>query len=363
MYNRFMLRWNIRLIIGVCLMVGGWVFAPMPAAAQVDPNLRTRLNQGPIIVDHTSLYLFDQIPGNYITSAGSIRLMLRHASVGHAIWDGGISCLQGNMAYNEECAQAGRHVPKYEPISWAFQDRGNPGYSPKIDDFVLQTQAQLSGRDIFMFKFCFIDYANPWCPGCTDSWSRLRDGYNQATTYLDDNATNKHVVWWTMPLTRYQGVAAGEEINQEIRNYVRQNNRILFDIADIESHTPDGNSVSVGGLEVAWDGYCSESGTNLSCHPVGAGAVPIAKGLWILMAQLAGWRPGATVTPSPGTTATPIPTTPLLTGDLDGDSNLDGVDLRLLMSRFNQVYPSYNLTGPATDLINIFDFNYLVSRI
>ncbi len=93
-----------------------------------------------------------------------------------------------------------------------------------------------------------------------------------------------------------------------MRQYAIDNDKVLFDVADILSHDPDGNPCYDNRDGVPYDnGNTSENhpddGQNIPAicphytteadgghlGSVSAGKIRVAKAYWVLMARLAGW--------------------------------------------------------------------------
>jgi hypothetical protein len=277
------------------------------------------VSAAPVVIDHNASTQFPAIPVSVINqltvSNSSYKLMLRHASVGNNI-SSGLNTLQNtNSLYNR--------------INFVFQDRGNPGWQAKVDDLVSQTAAQLNSFNVFTMKLCFIDQnimdPNP-LPGYANGW----EYYRTKMLWLEQQYPTKTFIWWTMPIMTSND-SQRNAFNTAVRNYVTTQSsgvtRYLFDMADIES---DGLKTIVGGSvtnEVLVGSYSSDGG-----HLSSLGADRVAKGVWVLMANVTGWRPGS-VSPTP--TITPKP------GDLNTDGAVDYRDHRLLLTQFGQT--GYNL--------------------
>ena len=210
-----------------------------------------------ITIDHLCTDL-SAIPDAALLDATAIRIMMRHASVGGNISDG----LDDIYDYDS----------KYDHSNWDFQNRGNPGWQAKVDDLVEQTAAQLEDFDVFTMKLCYIDD--------DASWEYYRDYMEQ----LEADYPDKIFVWWTMPITT-SGNSSRDAFNDSVRSYCEANNKILFDIADIECHNPNGVKQTDGsGRETLYSGYTYDGG-----HLNGAGRQRVASAFWHLMARLAGW--------------------------------------------------------------------------
>jgi len=125
--------------------------------------------------------------------------------------------------------------------------------------------------------------------------------------------------------------------NDQIRNYCIQNNKVLFDFADIESYDPDGNyyldrgtndncdydSDGNGSRDSNWaDEWCATHPDDPLCDPCGCAHSKSlncnlkARAFWWMMARLAGWdgtpdgaeegsqKTASTATPGQGETVT-----------------------------------------------------------
>ena len=212
-----------------------------------------------IVADHAATTLAS-IPDAALAPAASLRLLLRHASVGGNI-DGGLDTLQGQSA-------------KYDRSRWIFENRGNPGWQAKVDDLVTQAAARSSSYDVLTMKFCYID--------SDASFTYYRDKMLQ----LETGYPAKRFVWWTMPIETSSN-AARQVFNDQVRAYARANGKVLFDIADVEAYNAAGQRrTDIDGREILWPEWTSDGG-----HLSSAGAVRVASAWWWLMARLGGWDP------------------------------------------------------------------------
>jgi hypothetical protein len=221
-----------------------------------------------VIIDHTSINQFDQIPDNYISTAANTRLFIRHASVGTQLGynqsDSGLNMLQSQNS-------------KYNRRNWDFQGRGNEGWQWKINDFALAAEENAATTDVMMTKLCFID-------DDVDAQSFIRQ-----ISQIEAQYPTKKIVWWTIPIMT-EGSVGRDSFNRQIREYVQANNKILFDVADIESHNASGVSLKDNsGLEVMDASISSDGG-----HFNDEGKLRMAKAFWVMMAKISGWESSST---------------------------------------------------------------------
>jgi hypothetical protein len=235
-----------------------------------------------IIVDHNCVDVF-AIPDSNLLPAASLRVLVRHASVGQGIiW--GLDCLAGDHPTNSTCScfPAG----EYDRSNWVFEARMGD-WRDKVDDLVAQTAARLDDFDVFTMKFCYIDALGDSHP----DWEYFRSRMEK----LEADYPGKVFVWWTIPLTR-DGQPGTDAFNSQVRSYCAERGKVLFDIADIECHEPnDLKLVNASGNEVISANYTKEIHAG---HLNPAGRVRVASAFWYLMARIAGWDPCRCVDPN-----------------------------------------------------------------
>ena len=211
------------------------------------------------MVNHTTLNV-DKISDEAINEAQSVMMSLDHASVGVNIKNGmeDLKVIDAKL---------------YDYPNWDWHNRGNPGWKEKVDQFVSWVADNITDYDVFQMKFCYIDTAAQW------------SYYRDAMLELEVTYPDKIFVWWTMPITT-TGNDNRDAFNSQVRNFCAANGKPLYDIADIESHNPSGVPISEGGYEAMYSGYSDDGG-----HLNSTGRLRAAQGMWLLMAQLAGWTP------------------------------------------------------------------------
>ena len=232
---------------------------------------------GAIIIDHNCIDL-SVIPEDSVTAAASLRLLLRHASVGQGIgW--GLDCLAGLKPTNASCSCF--PPGEYDRTNWVLEARMGNGQS-KTDDLVTQTNARADEFDVLTMKYCYIDALGDHHP----DWEYYRTQMEQ----LEAQYPDKRFVWWTIPLTR-DGQPGTDVFNALVRSYCAANAKILFDIADIECHDPSGvKQTNAQGDETICQDYTKEIHAG---HLNVEGRIRVASALWRLMAAIADDEPPA----------------------------------------------------------------------
>ncbi len=211
-------------------------------------------------IDHTSVDKTMSDPE--IISARNEKIYFEHASVG-----GNISSGLDALALSDS---------RYSRTNFVFNARGNFAISgDKIDLFYNNLTSNTPNPSLYtslMFKFCYIDNGGDMAA----LFAHVR-GHMET---LESLFPSKIFVWWTMPL-QTTGDANRDLYNSLVRNYCRNNNKILFDLADIESHDPAGNPIIQGGYEAMYPAYSSDGG-----HLNSTGYNRVAKAFWQLALRI-----------------------------------------------------------------------------
>ncbi len=279
-----------------------------------------------IIADHRAFRNFDTILPYWLEKAKELTLHYAHTSHGSQIVDG-IKLLetldsQYSVAIRTSSTEG---LPAIEtPPALRIYD-GNPGDTYIEPDDYWDGDAGLNRTRAVAATGKY--YYSMW------SWCGQQSSNSVATTqrYLD-NLNQLETEFPTMRFIYMTGHTDGSgengklnQRNNQVRQYCRDNGKVLFDFADIESYDPDGNYY----LDKGTNDNCDYSGGNwatqwcaanlgsplcrsCSCaHSQPLNCNMKARAFWWMMARLAGWD---------GTTCP----------DLDDDSMVNLTDFAIL---------------------------------
>lgn len=305
---------------------------PAPVAAQ-------------LVVNNNDISLFSSIPLEYKNSAAAFRLIQGHASVGSIIGE------QQNLK-----------------STFTFFHFGLTGYSETASKFSWFQNLSLLNYDVASFKLCYVDNGKA-------------TGLDYFAAINNKREPGKTIIAWTMPLVANELSWMADfhrkniyEFNLALRSACNNNNDcILFDIADIESN---GGQCLYYGTSGVYEALCNGKNgepdyTDDDQHPNVLAADKAARAYWVMLAKLAGWDPGAvspTSTPVLTQTPTPLPTiilTPTPTSnpyDLDGDGEVNSLDLKQLIE--NYLFTIFNRGDYIADgKINVMDLIMLILHL
>lgn len=284
-----------------------------------------------IVVDHTSIADFEHIPNTYIEAAERLRMIFVDRSVGMNISDG-LTCLSypsHDSAPNHCVRYEHRGDPAFsvDPavVSWnrpGGYDRSLWDYAPwpgncsewytKIECYMNLVRPQINSYDVLSFQYSYLEVAEGSTiadlPGgfFSNNGGHL-DVYDLEA--FEAQWPDKAFIYWTSSLSRGIGSDVSQSFNEQMRNYAISNEKILFDVAAILSHDPDGNPCydnrdgvpySFGNNSENWPddwrnipAICPHYTTETDGGHLGnvsAGKIRVAKAFWVLMARIAGWE-------------------------------------------------------------------------
>ncbi len=248
---------------------------------------------------------FARIPDEYIAGASQLSFLFRGASVG-ANMDEGLNCLMNNFPnrrphFCDRGLAEGEAIfdPKYDRSRWQFEPHSpppnpNPGWWNKVTYFIdrVNNMAPEERYDVVTFTFDYVDLIEG---GNMDDlfFQAQRSGDLPIVHDLADLEAahpDQRFVWWTSNLARSVGTADAESFNQQMRDCAVANGQVLFDMAALESHAPDG-SPCFDNRDQGYPAICADyTDEQEAGHLNALGRLRVAQALWVLMARLAGWE-------------------------------------------------------------------------
>jgi hypothetical protein len=297
-----------------------------------------------IVVDHTSIALFDQIPDTYLQAARNLRMMFSDRSVGQNIHEY-LNCLPAatwatslascrrdytDSAWNwkvfTQTDLDNNMVPsrilftpdpvKYDRSNWVYEAKTGDWSSLTQDFIQVLAPAYVATTDVLSYQFSYLNVmtGDDIASMTTGFFTNNPNKYDvhDLEAYIAQNP-GKTFFFWTTSLARAIGTQEATDFNSQMRQYAAQNGKILFDVADIESHTDQGvpcydnrdgvqycTTTTMPTCEdypddgVALPAICQDYTTEIDGGHLGSvsgGGIQIAKGFWVLMARIAGWTP------------------------------------------------------------------------
>lgn len=312
--------------IGVFLLIALCVCGPATAAASA-----------PVIADHTTIDLSTVPESALLLAKSTLHIAYGHTSHGSQITTGmtGLTGFAGapygGSLYTWNSGGTGGALDLRDTPFSGASDLGNPDRT----SWAAATRTYLKAHpDINVVMWS-------WCGQVSSATEADITTYLNLMSQLETEFPDVKFVYMTGHL---DGTGVNGNLNtrnDQIRAYVRANNRILFDFADIESYDPDGNYY----LNLGADDACNYNGGNWAtdwqnAHTKGvdwyqcsaAHTQPLnanmkAYAAWWLYARLGGWD-GTPVTPTPTPTPTGTPDVPVMLPGQSGiptDPDSDGL--------------------------------------
>jgi hypothetical protein len=266
--------------------------APIPTSTPGPSPTPVPRTGNAIIADDTVIPSFTNIPASALQSAAGLKTLFMHQSTGDLIAYEGLGCLAGlrddPSYYPPECLTYAQHP--YNPYddrnwNWKMWDEPMADAIAKTDQWVTVVNSQQQNYQVLGMKFCYVD-----------GWNQDFDYYRSKMEQLEAAYPDKIFIWSTSALWSQSTMDSDPGLsisidnintfNQQLRAYAAANDKILYDIAAIESHDTNGNLCQSNGYEALCDDYYDSGGG----HPNATGSIRLAKGFWWLMSRVGGWN-------------------------------------------------------------------------
>jgi len=234
------------------------------------------------------------IPQTNLDKARSLDVLFNHQSTGYNIL-AGLDDMAGQnstrYALNRISSPANTWYDTNDGVG-DFTNGTNMDPQSKVNGFndLLTTGGYSSHIQVAFMKFCWIDF---W-QNTDYTGQQIWNMYQPVMQNLIAAYPNVTFVWVTAPLQ--SDPYNNEEFNNRehaafndlLRQYITANGEILFDLADIESHDPNGTLIrDRSGYPALYSGYTTDGGHLDDAGNVGRDRV--ANAWWQMMAIISGW--------------------------------------------------------------------------
>lgn len=250
-----------------------YFFLPIPFAAVAVAQEKS------IRIGYTECLSATDYPKAISEKISQLKWYFAHASVGANMMDGitDLHALDKEL-YPIQVISAQKTPPASLQAGMIYEhNRGNPGWKAKFDAFesCVSNGWHYPAIDIAMNKLCYIDQHASF------------KYYLHSMTNLEAASPRTIIVYTTMPLMT--GADADNFLrnafNERLRDWAKQNGRILFDIADIEAHDPNGKLCTFQYRNKTYQKLC-DSYTKDGGHLNEPGRQLVAKGFYALAEAL-----------------------------------------------------------------------------
>ncbi|MCF2135888.1 MAG: hypothetical protein K9W43_01490 [Candidatus Thorarchaeota archaeon] len=285
------------------------------AVPAIEHSITTRAWVGGLIINHNNIDI-NRIPGQYIDAAQAhVKFHYAHTSHGGQITVGLERIESANATFS--FALESNSLPTEEGALCMYD--GNDGHTYITPDLYWQGESGQTMTHNTLNNHPALNFSM-W------SWCTQLNSYSeeQVQEYLDTmssfESTHPGVTFIYMTGNAQTGSAEGYNRylrNEQIRNYCKSHNKVLFDFADLDSwsngeqatyeYTVDDVTYTIPIEHPDFHGSEDAHTTYSSCEQKG-------KAFWWMVAMLAGWTPDGYTTTTTTTATTTGGTTTTSTG-------------------------------------------------
>ena len=195
---------------------------------------------GPIIIDHTCTDI-SQIPSYWLEQAKSLTLHYAHTSHGSQINSGILNLESQDSKYSVaiRTSETAGLPPQEDPPALRIYDGNPPETYINPDDYWSTENGRNRTREVASTgNYGFSMWS--WCGQVSKAREKYIWKYLNALNQLEKKHSGMRFIYMTGHLNGTGSNGNLHKKNEQIRNYCRKNNKVLFDFADIERYDPDG---------------------------------------------------------------------------------------------------------------------------
>jgi hypothetical protein len=335
--------------------------------SDLNPNITTQSSSsvfaGSLIIDHTCTNI-SKIPPYWLNMAKLLTFHYAHTSHGSQIITGLEYLEQQNPQYNVDITYGDTppRLPDDESALRIYDGNNIPGGDTYISpDLYWEGESGIEYTRSVANTGLF-DYSMwSWCGQASSYNEGSINQYLTTMNQLESQYPGMRFIYMTGHTDG--GSAELAQNNNLIRNYVQNNNKILFDFNDIETYSPDGNGPYTNNDE----GYCEWCDAWCTAHPEQCICFEDCMGdcahthqffckikanaFWWMMARLAGWdgTEGAPVISSITPSSAPNSRSVTIT-NLAGNNFQTGARVNLTRTGYSNIVASNVVVTPPSKI-------------
>ncbi len=271
---------------------------PTPTPLPTQPPVNSAASS--IIIDHETTDI-SQIPPEWLEKAMNLTVGLAHTSLGSQIITGllWLQAQDPRYAVAVRTTWEGFGLPETTGVLRIYDGNNIPDNDYITPELYWSSEEGLDYTRSVANSGLFNVSMWTWCGQQSENDEATVQQYLSALEGLQARFPDVHFIYLTGHTDGNWDGSRLLENNQLVRSYVQENQKILFDFADIESYDPDGNYYPNTDDSCPWcQPWCDshpdqcanldQIGDCAHTHPLQCKLK--AQAFWWMMARLAGWN-------------------------------------------------------------------------